>query len=141
MDKGIYTLILQASGGDIMVGALGKITIPGGFLIYVGSALGPGGLSRVERHIRAAHDGRTPHWHIDYLLQEESIRIIATISAITDEPLECRLADEISGPFVHKFGSSDCRCQSHLFIRSEDPTRLSRDAYASLGLAPLITRY
>lgn len=141
MGKGIYTLILWSAGGNVIVGALGRIIIPCGFLIYVGSALGPGGLRRIERHIRAAHDGRTPHWHIDYLLQEESIQIRAAISATTDEPLECRLADTISGPFIPKFGSSDCRCKSHLFIRSEDPTRLFRDAFLSLGLAPLITRY
>ena len=141
MDKGIYTLILRSEGSVIRVGALGEINIPKGHLIYVGSAQGPGGLIRVNRHLLAAHDGRKPHWHIDHLLQDPSIRIIATVSAATKERHECRLADAIGGLCIPKFGCSDCRCQAHLFLRSIDPIESIVQSFTSLGLIAAIRRY
>jgi Uri superfamily endonuclease len=141
MDKGIYTLILRSEGSVIRVGALGEINIPKGHLIYVGSAQGPGGLIRVNRHLMAAHDGRKPHWHIDYLVRDPSIRIIASISAATGEKLECRLADLIGGADIPKFGCSDCRCESHLFLRSDDPGEEIAEIFRLLGLIAATRRY
>lgn len=141
MDKGVYTLILRSEGDEIRVGALGEITIPEGYLIYVGSAQGSGGLVRVNRHLQTASDGRKPHWHIDHLLQHRSIRIIASISAPTTERLECRLADVIGGPCIPKFGCSDCQCRSHLFLRSVDPAWSIISSFTSLDLIASIRRY
>lgn len=141
MDKGIYALILRSHGRTIRVGALGDIAIPEGYLIYVGSALGPGGLIRVQRHLRAKEEGRKPHWHIDYLLRDGSVSIVATVSAETTQRLECTLADAIGGVCIPYFGSSDCRCRSHLFIWSDDPTESVGEAFTSIGLAAAITRY
>jgi len=141
MDKGIYTLILKSEGADIRIGALGTLAIPGGYLIYVGSALGPGGLGRISRHEKAAHDGRRPHWHIDYLLRHPSTRLIASVAAPTRERLECTLADAVAGTSIPGFGASDCRCRSHLFTRMDDPIPELADIFSSLGLLATIRRY
>jgi len=141
MDKGIYALILRASGTTIRVGALGGITLPKGYLIYVGSALGPGGLIRVHRHLTLSREIRKPHWHIDYLLQDSGISIISSLSAATSSRLECSLAEAIGGAFIPRFGSSDCSCRSHLFARQDDPTEAVAEAFLSIGLTAAITRY
>jgi len=141
MDKGIYTLVFESEGADIEIGALGNLTIPGGYLIYVGSALGPGGLGRISRHKTTAHDGRRPHWHIDYLLQHPSTRLIASVAAPTTERLECTLADLVGGPSIPGFGASDCRCRSHLFTRMDDPASELADIFSSLRLIATIRRY
>ncbi len=141
MDKGIYALILRADAKTIRVGALGGITLPEGYLIYVGSALGPGGLIRVQRHLTTSQDRRKPHWHIDYLLQDRGISLIASVSAATSSRLECSLAEAIGGDFIPRFGCSDCRCRSHLFVRPDDPVEEVTGACVSLGLIAAITRY
>jgi len=49
----------------IQIGRLGALQLQSGFYVYVGSALGPGGV-----HARLAHHRKLslrPHWHIDYL--------------------------------------------------------------------------
>lgn len=63
---GTYALVLRFSGRpETVVGRLGTLAAQPGFYVYVGSALGPGGLaSRVGRHARAEKRCR---WHIDYL--------------------------------------------------------------------------
>lgn len=141
MDKGIYALILRSGGGTIRTGALGDISLPEGYLIYVGSALGPGGLIRVQRHLSTSNDRRKPHWHIDYLLQDRRISIIASVSTATSKRLECFLAEAIGGACIPKFGSSDCKCRSHLFLRPDDPTEEVVAAFSSCGLIATITRY
>ena len=50
---------------DLTVGRLGRFSFPSGDYIYLGSALGPGGLrARLGRHLQGS--GK-PHWHIDHL--------------------------------------------------------------------------
>ncbi len=141
MDKGIYALILRAARTTVCVGALGDLTLPDGYLIYVGSALGPGGLIRVQRHLNTSKDKRRPHWHIDYLLQNREVSMIASVSAATSSRLECSLAEAIGGACIPRFGCSDCRCRSHLFTRPDDPTESVGEAFASIGLVAAITRY
>jgi Uri superfamily endonuclease len=141
MDKGIYALILRSDGKTIRVGALGDIILPKGYLIYVGSALGPGGLIRVQRHLTLSQEIRKPHWHIDYLLQDRGISLIASVSAATTSRFECSLAEAIGGDFIPRFGSSDCGCRSHLFVRPDDPTEAVARAFVSIGLVAAITRY
>jgi Uri superfamily endonuclease len=51
----------------IQVGRLGRLELRPGLFIYVGSALGRGGLrARLRRHLRPKE---RLHWHIDYLLR------------------------------------------------------------------------
>jgi Uri superfamily endonuclease len=84
-----------------------------GVYCYVGSAFGPGGLrARVSRHLRP----EKPHqWHIDDLTT--SAHFVPMAVYVTDERVECALAARLAGIFDGHagFGSSDCRCPTHLF--------------------------
>ena len=63
---GTYVLILCVTTEQVTpVGRLGMTPLTPGYLTYIGSAFGPGGVrARVLRHARV---GRSRHWHIDYL--------------------------------------------------------------------------
>ena len=99
----------------ISVGRLGHIAFSKGYYAYVGSALN-GIESRVRYHLRKH---KSPRWHIDYLLER------ATISRMfmyeTEERLECVMAQALSKEFpsIAGFGSSDCKCHSHLYFDTE----------------------
>jgi Uri superfamily endonuclease len=70
---GTYTLVIELpETAQIRVGALGTNTFDPGWYAYVGSANGPGGFARVERHRElAAGERDVRHWHVDYLLGSE----------------------------------------------------------------------
>ena len=128
--KGVYVLAIEVHGAT-RVGRLGLHRFDGLYL-YVGSALGPGGLKRVERH-RAVASGqnRTKRWHIDYLLALGELKGVFVLE--TGERLECALAQELEKrfePAVRGFGSSDCRCETHLFRASGPWERLVLEAQA-----------
>lgn len=137
MDKGIYCLILKNPACTVRVGALGEIAFREGWHVYVGSALGSGGLARLERHKRlAGARDHPPKWHVDYLLVNPAFRLACAVSASTGERLECRLAGLIGGQGVPAFGCSDCDCPSHLFFFPRDPQEAVRDAFLACGLTP-----
>jgi histidyl-tRNA synthetase len=98
----------------VVVGRLGRVTLPAGRLRYYGSAYGPGGLSAgIARHLRPA--GRRTHWHVDTLTRRVSV---AGIRYVADGS-ECKLVQQnlTAGwvVVVRGFGSSDCRkCAAHL---------------------------
>jgi Uri superfamily endonuclease len=115
---GSYTLVLELKRvHSLMIGRLGKVTLPAGVYAYVGSALGAGGLrTRVSRHLRG--DGKL-HWHIDYL--RSVARVVNCFYTVSDEPLECIWSQALAALpgatlAAPGFGSSDCRsgCRSHL---------------------------
>jgi Uri superfamily endonuclease len=140
MDKGIYCLLFENGPAEVTVGSLGTLRFRRGWHLYVGSALGPGGLARVERHLRVHRNrDRSPRWHIDYLLLSPSFRLRAVTSAITDEDLECRFAEALGPPLVPGFGCSDCTCPSHLFYRRRGALVEVESAVRTLGLVPVIT--
>lgn len=116
--KGLYVLAVEAHG-SIDVGRLGPQRFDGLYL-YVGSALGPGGLKRVERHRAVASgENKARRWHIDYLLALGKIKHVFILE--TEEKLECALTHELAKhfePAIAGFGSSDCRCETHLFRAS-----------------------
>jgi Uri superfamily endonuclease len=134
MKNGIYCLIFRNRECTISVGSLNRLAFQRGWHIYVGSAQGPGGLSRVNRHIRlAALRDRRPHWHVDYLLVHQDFRLAYTLCAPCTGDFECRLAEAIGTGAVPGFGCSDCRCNSHLFYRPRLPTREVEVALSSLS--------
>ena len=140
MDKGIYCLVLRNPGCTVTVGALGPVKFAAGWHIYVGSALGTGGLARLERHIAlAARRDKKPIWHVDYLLTSDNITIRYAIAAVTAIPLECDLSAAIGGERIPAFGCSDCACGSHLFFRESNPRRELERAYRRIGLTPATT--
>lgn len=141
MDKGIYCLVFENPACTIRIGALGDLAFESGWHIYVGSALGSGGLKRLERHIALARDRhRHPKWHIDYLLTEPRFMLTSAVFAVTTERLECPVANGLDGGGVPGFGCSDCRCHSHLVHRNGDPRGEITAVFRQLGLSPVIKR-
>lgn len=135
-EPGIYTLILSLPRAEqIAIGSLGLIAFPKGFYSYTGSARGPGGLKRLDRHA-AVMDGRsrTRRWHIDYLLPR--CQWLQAVVTKTDRDLECPIARSIGQRLnsVPRFGCSDCRCASHLHYseREEEMMQAVSMAHASV---------
>lgn len=115
--KGTYILVLQMKkGATITIGKLGEFPFRKGTYVYVGSAFGPGGLSaRLKHHLAVS---LKPHWHLDYLRPFVTVTDIKI--SLENERLEHVWAEHLStfpGMTVPipGFGSSDCRCLSHLF--------------------------
>jgi len=130
---GSYVLLIElCEEGDIVVGALGAIAFPEGFYAYVGSAMG-GLKSRIDYHLR---EKKHPHWHIDYLLNKA--QVIQVIFAQTDRRLECALAQILTKEIdaIPGFGSSDCKCKSHLYFEPREIRLKAKvvEAFAELGL-------
>jgi len=112
--KGVYCLVIDLSKKIcISVGALGKIRFEKGIYVYVGSA--QNNLEkRIERHYS---NNKKLWWHIDYFLKNRYTKIKKTLYKIAGKEQEHKLAFELNkiGIPVEKFGSSDCKCSSHLF--------------------------
>ncbi len=128
-DTGSYLLVVDCEQAtDIEVGALGTLAFEAGHYAYAGSAFGPGGLSRVDRHRRiAAGDHDVRHWHVDYLLGSAATRLVA-VETFVDRDVECALADTLAKTGcdrVDSFGASDCDCPSHLWGPTERSTLLN----------------
>jgi len=115
---GVYVLVFKLEAPlELQVGRLGRQTLPVGYLLYIGSAFGPGGLrARLARHLKSQ---KRIHWHIDALTS-----LVAPITYLYDASgsrLECQWAQHLAAlpgaaiP-VPGFGSSDCRsgCAAHL---------------------------
>lgn len=143
--KGTYALYLQLSNAKIItIGKLGQFNFPSGAYLYVGSALGSGGLSRrIERHL---HGSEICHWHIDYL--RKYTEVLGFFYLVNDRNYECQWGQaivELPGAYipVPGFGSSDCRqCCAHLiaFSFSDVPSYQSfetiRDKFAKITTRP-----
>ena len=126
--KGTYVLIIfNTEENTIRIGSLGNIEFSRGYYIYIGSALGPGGLGpRLRRHFRK---DKKIHWHIDYFLISDSSYIIGAGELESEEKIECEIAKSIQNSYaedelipVENFGSSDCSCKTHLFKLKEKDT-------------------
>jgi sugar fermentation stimulation protein A len=118
-DRGCYILVLRLNRRRcIGVGQLGAIRFEPGYYLYVGSAL----QSLSARLVRHARKRKQLHWHVDYL--REACELAATLPIRTSERCECKLAGalaEVFEPGPQGFGSSDCRCRTHLFFSSRHP--------------------
>jgi Uri superfamily endonuclease len=118
-DPADYLLVMRfETDTRIMVGALGEIHIKSGYYAYTGSA--KAGLRvRAGRHLI---DPLKKRWHIDHLTGKSVERSVFW-KPHTDNG-ECTAAAELKERFfeVKGFGSSDCRCPSHLFYLGTDPT-------------------
>jgi Uri superfamily endonuclease len=140
MDKGIYCIVFKNPACTVRIGALGPVTFRRGWHIYVGSALGSGGLARLSRHVSLSQaKDKRPKWHIDYLSCSDRFSLWYTVHAPTTDRLECRLAEALGGPFVPTFGCSDCTCPSHLFFRRKNPHDEIISAFNNLGLVAVTT--
>ena len=111
---GSYAVALRLpSRSKIQIGKLGLVEFPRGHYIYFGSALG--GLdARVARHLRTE---KKLHWHADYLGAEAPWEYAWQLA--DGKRWECvwataAMANEGVASPAPGFGSSDCRCISHL---------------------------
>ena len=113
---GTYALILELdSFFRLSIGKLGAFNFPAGWYAYTGSARGPGGLpARIRHHLGIA---TRPHWHMDYLRPRGNMREIwYGRGPWYDEHrwAACLRSMPGSVALVPGFGSSDCRCETHL---------------------------
>jgi Uri superfamily endonuclease len=138
-EKGVYCLVFENRSCAIEVGKKGLFSFHEGFHIYVGSALGPGGMKRVKRHLEfSLRKDRNPRWHVDYLHLDPSFRLSGAVCASTSERFECELAHRLGGNSVPGFGCTDCSCKSHLFYRKRDPFKEVTEIFEALGLFPVV---
>ncbi len=127
-EPGSYILLLDLAEPVLLsVGRLGCRQFDAGRYVYVGSALGSGGVAaRLNRHLR--NEKRT-HWHIDYLAGDA--RITGVAAAYGADRRECAWAQRLAAlegatTPAAGFGSTDCRagCRAHL-LRLPDALPLS----------------
>lgn len=123
MEQGTYIVVAEASGAfRCQVGKLGWLEGNKGYYLYIGSALGTGGIqARVSHHLRISEK---PHWHFDYLrpfVNPEWIWFCH--SATRYEHLWSSVLAELPGAVcpLAKFGATDCRCESHLYCFEKTP--------------------
>lgn len=116
INSGSYRLhILVNREVELKIGALGNFPFPAGYYIYSGSAM-RNLKQRLERHIRLE---KSLKWHIDYLLSANNVKIIGIDEFPSENREECiRNSSLLKLPTARivapKFGSSDCKCVSHL---------------------------
>ncbi len=119
-----YVLVFMAKRKKrLIIGKLGTLNLQPGFYIYVGSAFGPGGLkARIGHHRRISSRN---HWHIDYLSEYlPPDEVWYTHDPIHREHHWSEVLSHAAGASIPLpgFGSSDCRCISHLYFFSSRPS-------------------
>ncbi|MGQ9660683.1 MAG: GIY-YIG nuclease family protein [Thermochromatium sp.] len=137
-DCGTYLVwLIPMHPGPVRIGRLGTLLLAGGDLLYVGSALGPGGWwARCRHHERLAV---RPHWHLDYL--RPHCRVVGGWMAPGRERREHVWAralgtlPEASWPLMG-FGSSDCDCPAHLIRLDRAPETAALSALLGVPLIP-----
>jgi endonuclease-3 len=151
-ERGTYTLLVELDAPTtVSFGAQGARDLPSGWYAYTGTAFGPGGFSRVERHRRVARgDNDARHWHVDYLLGHPDARLVDDVRT-PGADAECSVArrmcgdgpavdgenpaepidgiDEVSG-----VGATDCDCSAHLHGPADRTTLVATVRSAHEGL-------
>lgn len=112
--KGTYCILTRLNfDAVISVGKLGELDFQKGHYVYVGSALNSL-MPRIKRHLST---DKKLHWHVDYFLVHRDVEVVDILYTVDDIKWECKLASLISenASGIENFGSSDCKCNSHLF--------------------------
>ncbi len=112
--KGVYVLMITVNKNiKERIGSLGEINFEKSVYAYTGSAQN-NLRKRVERHLS---DNKKMHWHIDYLLNNESAQVDNVFYKEASKSEECNMARQLNSTEspVMNFGCSDCNCNSHLF--------------------------
>ncbi len=140
-EGGTYALVLESGNHPgLRIGRLGTFRLPPGFLVYVGSAFGGGGVAhRTGRH-------RDPNsllrWNIDHLKAiAHPVELWWTLNN-QKKPVECHWAMTLANfpgyccP-APRCGGNDCkRCPAHLFHVATRP-RCEEFVSAVRGSVPL----
>ena len=120
-EPGTYVLVLECTRRRaLQIGRWGQLELDHGHYLYVGSALGAGGLrARVSRHCRR---DKTRRWHVDFL--RACTRLDRVWYLQDAKRLEHVWAKALEGVAqatpVKGFGCSDCHCLSHLFFVADE---------------------
>ena len=138
---GTYVVVFElATRRPIEVGALGTHEMAAGDYVYVGSALGPGGFGRAERHRRHLdEDDGTVHWHVDALTTLPETSFVAGL-LVPARDVECEVARRLPPGPIDGFGSSDCGCRSHLSVETRDATERTLTALVGAIRSAVIDR-
>uniref|UniRef100_A0A7V0Z7V5 GIY-YIG nuclease family protein n=1 Tax=candidate division WOR-3 bacterium TaxID=2052148 RepID=A0A7V0Z7V5_UNCW3 len=113
MNGRTYILLIENyKDREVFIGKLEKLRFVQGNYAYVGSAK-KNLMARIKRHLS---NNKKKFWHIDYFLDRKT-RIKEVW--ISPRQAECRMAKYLfkkGFQYIKNFGSSDCRCRSHLFF-------------------------
>ncbi len=135
--RGVYLLLLMV-GRDlkIKVGSLGVVGFKRGYYVYVGS-----GQSYLEKRIQR-HKKRIKKvkWHIDYLTTNSGVKVMEVAAYDLPKKYECILADMLRSmgfKSVKGFGSTDCKCISHLYRIDVDFDRIVDEISDKVRVKPI----
>lgn len=119
--KGSYLLLIKLNEDEhIRFGIKNNYFFKKGYYIYVGSALN-NLEKRIERHLKII---KKKYWHIDYFLDYGNItNIYYKENNYKEECHISKLLKEIFLP-ISNFGSSDCKCRTHLFYGSKNKFKI-----------------
>jgi Uri superfamily endonuclease len=112
---------------------LGEVSFKEGEYLYIGSAKSC--LERrLQRHLRKE---KRIFWHIDYLLENQKVKIFQIWTI--DKKVECQAAEVLcQNPAIKiikkGFGSSDCKCLTHLFF-IKDKKRIEKILKEEIGFS------
>lgn len=134
--KGTYCILFELpEDASVTIRSLGKHQFQAGIYAYVGSALG-GVEKRIARH---RSKRKRKRWHIDFLLEHADVLSTVAIPSEQKE-VECEVAKALlrcegaSMP-VKGFGSSDCKCGTHLvFFGETDPEWIAEAIAMNLSM-------
>jgi Uri superfamily endonuclease len=133
---GTYLLLLECNNeAELSIGKLGRMNAEPGYYLYVGSAFGPGGIrARINHHMQIA--GR-PHWHIDYLRTVAALVNVWCVygSRYEHEWAHSLMHSEAATVPLNGFGSSDCKCATHLFYFKRKPVKTELEKMLNKKLA------
>jgi len=113
--KGTYVILLECPENcKLSIGSLGEVSFKKGYYAYVGSAMN-NLEKRLKRHLSK---DKKVFWHIDYLTTSENFIIRKVFIKISNRKEEDKVAEILEKEFsyISKFGSSDSKNKSHLFI-------------------------
>ena len=123
---GTYVLVVHLPSDIVLrIGRLGTFWLPTGYVLYVGSAMGPGGVRRrTDRHRDA---DAVKRWNLDHL-KGVAHPVELWWTQDTAKVVECAWAMALCGlpgfccP-APGFGSNDCKtCPAHLYHSSARPS-------------------
>ncbi|MCD6583528.1 MAG: GIY-YIG nuclease family protein [Candidatus Omnitrophica bacterium] len=106
----------------LLIGKLGLLGFKRGSYFYVGSGK-KNLLSRISRHLKK---DKKRFWHIDYFLSSDKVFIK---NVWISSKRECALSYSFfkrGFSYIENFGSSDCKCQSHLFFSKNRLSELKK---------------
>lgn len=140
-DKGVYCVIFKNEAYIPDNGRFEGFEFRQGYHVYVGSAMGSGGLKRLKRHVLLSlTKDKRPRWHVDQLLMSSNFDLVCVVYSLANGPTECQLAEKLNkamnGNNIRSFGSSDCNCPSHLFHSETCPLSSIEDVLRDMGLKP-----